>query len=286
MSSIGFIAVRRDGGLSPIMTTQEFLKDQTPRAGFWRVRAKHTDKQTHEIAAVVPPSQQGRDGDLSSPNPVVVPAITPSKLNKKARNDAIVAAYLAGDLLGAITEKYGISDGTVYYALAKAGISPKRNSEAQVQDQVKATPETPPSPEPAAEKARVAAPVSVTSETAGTGANILVAESVDPTPRRDASPMLPVHLPENGSGPALPFERTPEPAVAKAKPAAPIGSNWIAQRFERFAAAVAYLKTHNVGVQVVNKDADIKKYLVSSHGFATFFHEEVLEIAMDKGWVG
>lgn len=280
MASIGFIAVRRDGGLSPMMTLPEFIADTTPRAGFWRVRAKQTDKQTyiqtHEIAAVVPPPQQGRDGDLSSPDTVVVPAISLSKLDKMARNEAIVAAYLAGDPLKAITEEHQVSDGTVYYVLGKAGLSPKRQDRSEITDQVEATPET----------ARVAAPVSVTRKTADTGANILVKESADPTPRRDASPMLPVHLPENGSGPALPFERTPEPAVAKPKPAAPIGSNWIAQRFERFAAAVAYLKTHNVGVQVVNKDADIKKYRVSSHGFATFFHEEVLEIAMDKGWVG
>lgn len=196
MPSIGFIAVRREGALSPMMTASQFINDDAPRAGFWRVRAKITT----EIAVVAPPPPQSRDGDLSSLDPVAVPAST-----------------------------------------IRAG----------------APLETKPRPKPGAVKAyRVAAPVPATSKTAGTGAHILVKESADPTPRRNASPM-----PSSGS-------------------------NWIADRFARFNAAIAFLKTHNVGVQVVDRNADIKKYRVSSQGFATFFHEEVLEIAMDMGWAG
>ena len=218
MPSIGFIAVRRDGGLSPMMTTQEFIKDATPRVGFWRVRAKQTDKQTHEIAAVVPPSQQGRDGDLSSPDPVVVPA----KISEV--------------------------------------------SSAQEPDETFT---------PRAKARRVAASVPAPSKTAGTGA-IFVGMDLASKPDVHVEAEI-----EAATGKVLLVDKKPTP-----KPLAPIGTNWIANRFERLAAAIAYLKTHNVGVQVVNKDADIKKYRVSSQGFQAFYHEEVLEIAMDMGWAG
>lgn len=112
MPSIGFIAVHRDGALSAMMTTQEFIKDDTPRAGFWRVRAKVKP----EIAGVLSTSpQQSRDGELSSCFPLAVPAIPV---------------------------------------------------------QVEAKSQTPPSPKPAANKARVAAAAPVTSKTAGAAANI------------------------------------------------------------------------------------------------------------------
>lgn len=218
MSSIGFISVGRDGALSPMMTASEFIKDATPRTGFWRVRAKQTDKQTHEIAAVVPPSQQGRDGDLSSPDPIVVPA----------KNSEV--------------------------------------SSAQEPDETFT---------PRAKARRVAASVPAPSKTAGTGAIFI---GMDLASKPDVHVETEI---ETATGKLVSVVKKPAP-----KPPAPIGTNWIANRFEQLASAIAFLKTHNVDVQVVNKDADIKKYRVSSQGFQAFYHEEVLEIAMDMGWAG
>lgn len=203
MPSIGFIAVRRDGGLSDMMTASEFIKDATPRAGFWRVRAKHTDKQTHkqtcEIAAVVPPSQQGRDGDLSSPDPVVVPAKISGALSAKEPDEA------------------------------------SKPSAARIER---------------AATRRVAAPVPAPTETVGTGATILVKESADPTPRRNA--------------------------IA-------ISNNWIANRFERIAAAIAFLKTQCVLVQVVDRDELVKRYRVTGKRYPQY-HDDVIDIALSLGW--
>jgi hypothetical protein len=195
MPSIGFIALRRDGGVSDIMTTQEFIKDKSPRAGFWRVRAKANS----EIAAVVPPLPQSRDGALSSPGAVVVPA----PICQRA-----------------------------------------------------ASTETQPCPlKPDARKARrVAAPVPASSETAGTGAIALVAESADPTPRRNAMPM-------------------------------PVSRNWIANRFERIAAAIAYLKTKCILVQVIDRDELVRRYRVTGKRYPQY-HDDVIDIATGLGWAG
>lgn len=178
------------------MTTSEFITDKTPRAGFWRVRAKANS----EIAAVVPPLPQRRDGVPLFSTPDAVPATD----TQKAASTETQPCLLKPD-------------------------APKAR--------------------------RVTAPVSVPRKTADIGAICLVKESADPTPRRNASPI-------------------------------PIGKNWVTNRFERLNAAIAFLKTHNVGVQVVDRTAEIKTYRVSSHGFRTLYHEDVIEIAMSMGWVG
>lgn len=278
-----------------MMTTQEFLKDQTPRAGFWRVRAKIKadlpNETRQEIAVVTPPPPQSRDGDISSLDPVAVPALSPSKRDKKARNEGIVEAYVSGALIKAIMTTYSVSEPTVYNVLKLAGISPKRIVKKTITDQVEAKsgatgvalPQSPPLPEPAAAKARVAAPVPVLSKTAGTG--VIIPESADITPRRNASPMLPVHLSQNGSGPALQFERTPEPVFAAPKPAEPIGSNWIADRFVRINGAISFLKSKCVLVQTVDPAELVKRYRVSGKRYPQYA-EEVIEMAMDMGWAG
>lgn len=199
MPSIGFIALRRDGGVSDIMTTQEFIKDKSPRAGFWRVRAKANS----EIAAVVPPLPQSRDGALSSPGAVVVPAPIHPVVD--------AAAMLA--------------DG-----------KPKATRQER------------------AAARRVAAPVPASSETAGTGAIALVAESADPTPRRNASPV-------------------------------PVSRNWITNRFARIAAAIAYLKTKCILVQVIDRDELVKRYRVTGKRYPQY-HDDVLDIATGLGWAG
>lgn len=178
-----------------MMTTQEFVKDKTPRAGFWRVRAKvKTDLSTEiiqEIVAVAPPPSQSRDGAFSSLPP------------------AVPASHIHTD------------------------------ASAETQRPLKPV---------AATARRVTAPVSAPSKTADTGAIVVPVEMKAPSPK---------------------------PVIAR---------NWITNRFEQLADAIAFLKTLNIGVEVVDRAAMIKKYRVSSLGFQTFFHEEVLEIAISLGW--
>ena len=199
MPSIGFIALRRDGGVSDIMTTQEFIKDKSPRAGFWRVRAKANS----EIAAVVPPLPQSRDSALSSPGAVVVPA-------------------------------------PIHPVVDAAAMQADGKPKATRQERAAAR--------------RVAAPVPASSETAGTGAIALVAESADPTPRRNAS-------------------------------AVPVSRNWITNRFERIAAAIAYLKTKCILVQVIDRDDLVKRYRVTGKRYPQY-HDDVIDIATGHGWAG
>jgi len=99
---------------------------------------------------------------------------------------------------------------------------------------------------------RVAAPVPASSETAGTGAIALVAESADPTPRRNASPV-------------------------------PVSRNWITNRFARIAAAIAYLKTKCILVQVIDRDELVKRYRVTGKRYPQY-HDDVIDIATGYGW--
>lgn len=61
------------------------------------------------------------------------------------------------------------------------------------------------------------------------------------------------------------------------------GSNWIANRFERIAAAIAYLKTKCILVQVVDRDELVKRYRVTGKRYPQY-HEDVIDIATGLGW--
>lgn len=64
----------------------------------------------------------------------------------------------------------------------------------------------------------------------------------------------------------------------------PKSSNWIADRFQRIAAATAFLKSQGILVTVVDRDAPIREYFVSGKRYRQLA-EEVVEIAIAKGWV-
>ncbi len=66
-------------------------------------------------------------------------------------------------------------------------------------------------------------------------------------------------------------------------PANPPKANWIADRFQRTAGAIAFLKSLGILVTVVDRDAPIREYYVSGKRYRQLA-EEVIEIAIAKGW--
>ncbi len=88
------------------------------------------------------------------------------------------------------------------------------------------------------------------------------AETVQPADRVNASP------PKVSSPPATP----------------PKFTNWIEERRERLEAAIQFLKSKAILVSVVDRDAQVRQYFVTGKR-SRLFAEEVIEIAIDKGWV-
>ena len=247
------------------MTTQEFIKDKSPRAGFWRVRAKANS----EIAAVVPPLPQSRDSALSSPGAVVVPA-------------------------------------PIHPVVDAAAMQADGKPKATRQERAAAR--------------RVAAPVPASSETAGTGAthqasspslpldHARQAEAVaseestldeDRTPLEDSKvssgPTTTAELSESPSvrelsgvvEAAVEGIATSPQSVASTSTATGMGlsRNWITNRFERIAAAIAYLKTKCILVQVIDRDELVKRYRVTGKRYPQY-HDDVIDIATGHGWAG
>lgn len=68
---------------------------------------------------------------------------------------------------------------------------------------------------------------------------------------------------------------------APGQPAKP--PSWIEQRHARINGAIAFLKSRAILVTVVDRDAQIRQYFVSGNR-NRLFAEEVIEIAIEKGW--
>jgi len=58
---------------------------------------------------------------------------------------------------------------------------------------------------------------------------------------------------------------------------------WIADRFARIAGAIAFLGAQGVAVAVADRHAEIRTYFVSANR-RSLFAEEVIEMAIERGW--
>lgn len=85
-----------------------------------------------------------------------------------------------------------------------------------------------------------------------------------------------------GSNPAPGQPAMPQISAAPAEP--PKLVNWIEERRRRLDSAIRFLKSQAILVTVVDRDAQVRQYFVSGKRDRKFA-EEVIEIAMDKGWV-
>ncbi len=85
-----------------------------------------------------------------------------------------------------------------------------------------------------------------------------------------------------GSNPA---PGQPTKSQISAPPATPPKfTNWIEERARRLDAAIRFLKTQAILVSVVDRDAQVRQYFVAGKRDRKFA-EEVIEIAIEKGWV-
>lgn len=85
-----------------------------------------------------------------------------------------------------------------------------------------------------------------------------------------------------GSNPAPGQPAKPQISTPAAEP--PKFVDWIEQRQRRLDSAIRFLKSMAILVTVVDRDAQVRQYFVSGKRDRKFA-EEVIEIAMDKGWV-
>lgn len=85
-----------------------------------------------------------------------------------------------------------------------------------------------------------------------------------------------------GSNPA-PGQPT-KPTVSTPTATPPKFINWIEERARRLEAAIRFLKSQAILVTVVDRDAQVRQYFVSGKRDRKFA-EEVIEIAIEKGWV-
>lgn len=63
----------------------------------------------------------------------------------------------------------------------------------------------------------------------------------------------------------------------------PKPTNWIEQRHQRIAGAIAFLKSQAILVSVVDRDAPVRTYRASGKKYS-LLAEEVVELAIEKGW--
>lgn len=66
-------------------------------------------------------------------------------------------------------------------------------------------------------------------------------------------------------------------------PAAPKFVSWVEQRHGRIASAIAYLRARGILVTVVDRDAQVRQYLVTGRRYR-MLAEDVIDIAIAKGW--
>lgn len=224
-----------------------------------KVKTVLLEEIRQEIAAVFPLPPQSRDGALSSPEAVVVPAPIHPVMDAAAMLD----------------------DG-------------KPNATRQER----------------AAKRRVAAAVPASSETAGTAAldqasspslpldHARQAEAVASEESTLDEDRTPLEDSKVSSGPTTTAELSESPSVREltgvveaavegvaispqsvASISKATGSHWIANRFERIAAAIAYLKTKCILVQVIDRDELVKRYRVTGKRYPH-------DIATGLGWAG
>lgn len=96
----------------------------------------------------------------------------------------------------------------------------------------------------------------------------------------DCAPRTPEEVAGSNPAPGQPI--TPKISALPATP--PKFTNWIEQRAARIAAAIAFLGAHGIPVVVADRHAEIRTYFVSANR-RSLFAEEVIELAIEKGWV-
>lgn len=84
-----------------------------------------------------------------------------------------------------------------------------------------------------------------------------------------------------GSNPAPGQPATPQTSVTPAHP--PKFVSWIEQKRQRTDAAIAFLGSQGIAVSVADRDAQIRTYFLSANR-RSLFAEEVIELAIEKGW--
>lgn len=120
------------------------------------------------------------------------------------------------------------------------------------------------------------------------------AEAENVAPRRIHRPAEVSRVARSGRTPAAQAEAarpeherlTPAPQRQVSSPPAepPKFTNWIEERARRLACAIGFLKSQAILVSVVDRDAQVRQYFVSGKRDRKFA-EEVIEIAIEKGWV-
>jgi hypothetical protein len=82
---------------------------------------------------------------------------------------------------------------------------------------------------------------------------------------------------------AAPVPANPKPQVSAPPATQPKFTNWIEERARRLDAAIRFLKSQAILVSVVDRDAQVRQYFVAGKRDRKFA-EEVIEIAIEKGW--
>lgn len=66
-------------------------------------------------------------------------------------------------------------------------------------------------------------------------------------------------------------------------PAAPKFVSWVDRRHVRVASAIAFLRARGILVTVVDRDAQVRQYLVTGRRYRQLA-EDVIDLAIAKGW--
>lgn len=101
--------------------------------------------------------------------------------------------------------------------------------------------------------------------------------------RDRVAPDRALRTPEEVAG-SNPAPGQPVTLKISAPPATPPKfTNWIEQRRQRIAGAIAFLGSLGIPVAVADRSAEIRTYFVSANR-RSLFAEEVIEFAIEKGW--
>lgn len=96
----------------------------------------------------------------------------------------------------------------------------------------------------------------------------------------DRAPRTPVEVAGSNPAPGQPTK----PTISAPPATPPKFTNWIEQRAARINAAIAFLGSLGIPVSIADRSADIRTYFVSANR-RSLFAEEVIEFAIEKGWV-